>query len=406
MISFLKVLAVFILIIVLIARRWNIGLIMLAGSFILSLLFSMGVWPWIVMAFHTCIDFATLNLVGSLILIQFLEGTLRRTGLLESMVGALKRLISDHRLVMSFLPAFLGFLPSAGGAVFSAPLVAEASKDYELTAEKRSFINYWFRHIWEYVFPLYPGLILASALLVIPVQNIIFHQAPLTLVAVIAGAIIAFPGLKMRRAPIERRKKRWRDLLDLFLAILPVLTVLVLVLAFHLDLLYSLTGVLLAMFLWAALTQKWKPANFWQLIVKSFSLNTVFLVFGVMIFKDTLLNSGAVNELSAFFHSTQVPSLFLASFLPFLVGVLTGVTQAFVAVAFPLLLNIYGTPVNLSLVALSYACGFAGVLISPVHLCLVLTREYFKAEWGKLYRLLLPAALSIIVAGFALKFIW
>jgi hypothetical protein len=43
---------------------------------------------------------------------------------------------------------------------------------------------------------------------------------------------------------------------------------------------------------------------------------------------------------------------------------------------------------------------FAGILVSPLHLCLALTREYFQASWGELYRRILPAvAVVIAVAG-------
>jgi hypothetical protein len=43
-----------------------------------------------------------------------------------------------------------------------------------------------------------------------------------------------------------------------------------------------------------------------------------------------------------------------------------------------------------------------GLLITPVHLCLALTRVYFQAEWGDVYRRILPAALLLTMAGAAL----
>jgi len=50
-------------------------------------------------------------------------------------------------------------------------------------------------------------------------------------------------------------------------------------------------------------------------------------------------------------------------------------------------------------VMLAYASGFVGCLLSPVHLCLVLSREYFRANLGRSYRLLaLPCALIMLVA--------
>jgi hypothetical protein len=82
-----------------------------------------------------------------------------------------------------------------------------------------------------------------------------------------------------------------------------------------------------------------------------------------------------------------------------IVGLITGVTLAYIAVSFPLLLPLMGSPVDMQLVMLAYVSGFVGVLLSPVHLCLVLTREYFHASLGGSYRLLiLPCAIIMVVA--------
>jgi hypothetical protein len=49
--------------------------------------------------------------------------------------------------------------------------------------------------------------------------------------------------------------------------------------------------------------------------------------------------------------------------------------------------------VELSKVQLVYAFGLIGVIYSPVHLCLVLSTEYFKADLAKvLRRFHLPSA--------------
>ncbi len=51
-------------------------------------------------------------------------------------------------------------------------------------------------------------------------------------------------------------------------------------------------------------------------------------------------------------------------------------------------------------VALAFSGGFLGVLLSPLHLCLSLTRDYYKAEWGPNYRMLAPSvAVAALVAA-------
>jgi integral membrane protein (TIGR00529 family) len=405
LISFLKVLGVFLLVVFLISRKWNLGLIMVLGAFILSLLLSMGVWVWIQLAFFSMISSATISLVGALVLIQFLEAVLRKTGLLEQMVVSLNHLVRDRRLVMLFLPAFLGFLPSAGGARFSAPLVAEAGRDLGFSPEKKAFINYWFRHIMEPVVPVYPGIVLATGILAIPLGALLLYNAPITIAAIAVGIPLAFAGSKLQPEAAQRQGGRG-DLGRLLFSLAPVILVMVLVLAFQVDLVLSLLLVLLLLFLWAAIRYSWKGLDYWRLVRDSFSLNIVFLVIGVFIFKDTLTQSGAVQQLTLFFQSSHVPDLFLITALPFFVGLLTGVTPAFVGVAFPLLLGIFGNPIHLSLVSLAYGWGLIGAFLSPVHLCLVLTREYFQADWGKFYRLLIPACLCIGLVIFLMTLVW
>jgi len=50
-------------------------------------------------------------------------------------------------------------------------------------------------------------------------------------------------------------------------------------------------------------------------------------------------------------------------------------------------------------VMLAFVSGFVGCLLSPVHLCLILTREYFHASWGGIYRMLLPSCVAIMVVA-------
>jgi hypothetical protein len=91
--------------------------------------------------------------------------------------------------------------------------------------------------------------------------------------------------------------------------------------------------------------------------------------------------------------------------LPLVAGLLTGLTIGFVGATFPLIISLAGGGAH-GAVTFAFAAGFTGVLFSPVHVCLVLTREYFKAEMGGIYRrMLLPASL-VMAAGVAEYFLF
>ena len=86
--------------------------------------------------------------------------------------------------------------------------------------------------------------------------------------------------------------------------------------------------------------------------------------------------------------------------IPFIAGVMTGLSVGYVGITFPLLLPLMGgaTP-SPGLVALAFAAGFAGVMLSPVHLCYVLTCEYFQADIARVYhRLFIPSAFVLSAA--------
>jgi len=112
---------------------------------------------------------------------------LQEKGNLKNIVTSLKAFIKDPRLSLIIPPAFMGLLPMPAGALFSAPMVEESSKNLKIGAENKTFLNYWSRHLWEYTWPLYPGLILTTAIFNVPIRKIIFAQFPLTLAAVFAG---------------------------------------------------------------------------------------------------------------------------------------------------------------------------------------------------------------------------
>ncbi|MRR38017.1 DUF401 family protein, partial [bacterium] len=124
-------------------------------------------------------------------------------------------------------------------------------------------------------------------------------------------------------------------------------------------------------------------------------------IFGIMIFQETLRLTGALDGISRFFAASGLPTLFIIAVIPFLAGVMTGLTVAFVGITFPILMPLMGGDIpSLGLLSLAFGSGFAGVMLSPVHLCLVLTGEYFEADMARVYRRLwIPQALVLAAAA-------
>ena len=90
--------------------------------------------------------------------------------------------------------------------------------------------------------------------------------------------------------------------------------------------------------------------------------------------------------------------------IPFLIGILTGITPAVIGIGFPVLLPFIVTrgEVNLNYAMFAFVGGYMGHMLSPMHLCLVVTNNYFKADVGKIYKMLIPPLIIISLSAIIL----
>lgn len=390
MLDLLKLVAVFAAIVLLLRRRVNLGLVMLLGSLAVAALWAISPAKLLAAARSTVTDRSTLQLMLILWMVSLLEKILNETGQLERMIRVIERVVPGRRLRLVIMPAFLGLLPSPGGAMFSAPFVQKAAENMGLTGEQKTFVNYWFRHVWEYVLPIYPGTILATTLLGVTFPRFFMTMYPCTVAALAGGVLFGLLPLKLPREETAPARGEPAPLWDLLAGIAPVLLILLLVLALRWDLALSFALVLALHIAASRIALRSLPG----LVRASISLQVIFLVLGVLFFKDLLQISGAAAAIVHALSSAGIPPLPLFCLIPFFLGLLTGVTPAYIAIAFPLLLGMASGQEQLPLFAFAFLWGFIGVILSPLHLCLVLTAEYFGVTVTSVYRyLILPALL-------------
>ena len=378
--------------------KWNLGIIIFSISVIIGIISGVSPLTLLKNIILAVINPVTLELFAIIILAIFLGNLLREKGNLRNIVTSLETFVRNPRLSLIIPPAFIGFLPMPAGALFSAPMVEESTRNLKIKAENKTFLNYWFRHIWEYCWPLYPGLILAAAIINVPIRKIIITQFPLTLAAIFAGLFFGMRKISFPQNPANDRKLRevLHGLLSFITNMWPILIIIFLVLVFKIELILALlviTGIFLV-------TTKMKGSKIFLAVKKSFSWEMLLIIASVMVFKRTLEISPLFSVIPTFFKDLGVSPLFFLFLIPFIIGILTGLTAAFVGITFPLLLPlICQSEPNLTYVMLAYVGGFTGVLLSPIHLCLIVTIQYFKANFKKIYRiLLLPVAFVVLIA--------
>lgn len=405
MLDILKVSVVLASILILLRLKLNIGYVLLIASALLSGLYLMPVSTILSTVKSTVMDRVTIVLFFALTLIRILEMILREKKVLARMMEASRHLFKKRKAVIISMPMMIGLLPSLGGAYFSAPMVDESTKGLDISPEEKGFINYWFRHPWEYVLPLYPGILLASAITGIDLRSIMLANAAYALLIFITGFMFSMKSIggASLKSPASTAKhpggNSFSSNKDLQ-SFLPIAFVLILVMVLHVELHYALGITIFLLFLF----YKFGIRDIIRSFKHGFTIDVIILIFGTMLFKFTMENSGAVMHLSRYFSEKGIPLLPVLFILPFISGILTGLTVGFVGGTFPLIISLAGGA-HLNQITFAFASGFVGVLLSPVHLCLVLTREYFKADMWGIYKRTLPGCTIIMAAALIEYFI-
>lgn len=153
---------------------------------------------------ETFTAYRTYDLIFALYFVMCLEIELRTGGILDDLVLSLHRLLKSPRLTLAIMPAFLGLLPSLGGARFSAPIVEMTAKGLGLAAEHKANINFWFRHIFEFSSPIIPGMLMACSIANIPFSQLLLHLAWVTPLFFAIGWLVLMRKIKI--LPLQDKK--------------------------------------------------------------------------------------------------------------------------------------------------------------------------------------------------------
>jgi integral membrane protein (TIGR00529 family) len=411
--AIVRIIMIFLLVLICIRKNLSLGTAFLLGTLLLSLLFEMQPRATLKSILASITDPKTLSLALIVSLIMVLSNSMKMAGQMHRMLKNFQGLISSPRLNLVIFPALIGLLPMPGGAVFSAPMVKELGIGSKLSEAQLSFINYWFRHIWEYWWPLYPGILLTAVLTEIGLPTIIAIMCPFT-------AIALWLGFRALQGPDEFRKvdanhphaPLWpfiKELVPILIVILPGLGMgIMLSKLFSGFLIAKELGLILA--LCAAIAWVWhqngtRKKQILPALTDPQLLNMMYMIAGILIFKGVLTDSHAAAAVSQELMQMHIPLALIAVTLPLLVGLSSGIVIAYVGSTLPILVPLIQTlgetqflPAYAMLLIVS---GYAGVMLSPLHLCFLLSNQYFAVPIGSVYRYLWLPCVSLIGIGAA-----
>lgn len=398
-------------------KRVNLGITLNATALFLALLALD--WQEIPKKVYATVDYSTYEgqLAIATILATFgimlLSQLYKETGVINRLSESLSRIIKNPKVVSSALPAVIGFLPVAGGALMSAPLVDSEAEKLKLKNEKKAYVNLWFRHTIFPVYPLSQVLIITAALTETTVPSIIVRQIPVVIVMIIVGYITSFwkvSNTKSEKNP-EKISGLNSDLKTFSVAFSPILMTIVAVVALDLVV-FGLSkqgfDVLIATFAGlAVLIVIAKPSvHVFAKPFKSWGIyGIMFAAYGAFFLRNTMVATGISEIFKPLITNGSVDIILLLTMVPAALGFLTGSPSGGIAISVSILAGTL-TYFSAKTAALIYISTYLGYTIAPTHLCFQFTADYFKCSLGKVYIYVIPSFLISFTTAVLIYFIF
>lgn len=390
--------------IILIRKKINIGWVMLMNAVIIAVMTGMS-WATAGQALYRGVmSSKTLSILLILTLILMIERIMRKSGMIARLVASVQGLMNGSPYSAVVLPIVIGMLPSPGGALFSCPMVEETVAD-RLPQQRKAFINYWFRHTWLEAFILYPAVILLSELVEVPVLDMFVRILPFMVLWVILGVWSAYRKVDVNalRQPRDQQmgvRHHGRDLVRSAYPIFIIVGIyLVLITVTNIPFALQISGALTVMIL--LIRKRYPLKKTFHTFRKSIRPQYILTVTGVMIFNEFIKASGLIENWLQVIYDHQIPIQLLYVALPIFAAVFAGIAVNYVALAFPFLL-LAGIGGNLWDVTAAFICGVVGTMCTPVHLCSVMSADYFKVPVDKLLIKVFLTALPVLAVAIAI----
>lgn len=387
----------------------NLAVSILAGSFLLSLLSRRTISETLKIALLRICNFDSFMLFALIFFMITMSNQIKENNIMGDMTEALKERFSGRTLLVS-VAALIGLIPMPGGALFSAPLVEACDTEHRLSADTKTRINYWFRHMWEYWFPLYAGVIMALQITGLEFYQLFLANISMSFIHLLAGYVCILKDLDLPGAakPEGRRKPVLRHLLPIIIIIAGSFLLSALFPALkrtskYLPLIISILAAIVTTQLWKPLGRKaWKgllaAKNTWKMVLIVMVITIYSGFIGAPLADGSHLMDIMRQELS----QAGIPTILLFAILPLVSGIATGIALGFVGTSFPIIFSLLGPDPSLKsiliMVIIGYSFGQIGQLLSPVHVCNVVTNRFFNTNLFK-NTLFIAKPCLFIVAG-------
>lgn len=423
-----QILVIFSAIVLATTRKAHLGLAAALGGVVFALWRGLGPAATAAAVGRELFRADTLLIMVLMTAIMAFSTAMKKAGAMDAFSSALRAVTPSPRSAMAVAPLLIGTLPMPGGAIMSAPLVESMDPSKSQGGDVLSAVNYWFRHSLELAWPLYPAFILTSSLSGIEAGRLILLNAYALPLLFVLGLLFVAPrgagaedgSARTHSAEAAARPSLGRRLAAFAHGVGPLAVVLGSYIA--LDALWRGAGSTLGLGASAAaLFGRYAPilaglalgsaflarrSGGWACFkgnVNAATFKLIAVIAGIRVFSALLDGAGAAKAAATELTAAGIPLLAAVALLPFIAGLVTGVGFGYVGLAFPIILGMLpegGAIPREAGVVFAGAFGYAGMMLSPLHVCMVVSAEHFGTGLAAtIRRFALPLALFVLVAS-------
>jgi len=312
--------------------------------------------------------------------------------ILDKMVDSLEGVLRSVKATILITPPLMGLLLVSGGALLSAPVIENLGDRLGLEKDKSAAINMVFRHGLYFVYPLSTTIILTSTLAGFGIFEFISYMWPTTLVIYIIGYWVFLRGVKDVRAEKTTLNAYLLNLLNFIIYSLPLSLSIFITIYFKLALYKSIVIGLIVAILIHQLEMVFKRTqigdkSILQIAKEGLNYRMIITLLGMFVFKGAVnsLDGVSVALMNVLDNGIPIELIIISSAM--LLALATGSIQPAVALLVPMIIPITSDAETQILYSvLIYSSGFVGYFISPMHMCQVVTCEYFNISTRQIYK--------------------
>ena len=387
MVPLIGVIISFFTVVILLSMKKSLGAAMFLGSLIVGLSSTNnlsenigGLIPTLIAGIIDPIAIELIILVSLVAIFGFLMKELK---LLNDLIDVARYYLSSIFFIITAIPSMIGVLPMPGGAVFSAPIIEPIGDQLKMSRARITSLNIYYRHLWYFIFPYMPSMIIASSLSDINVMTIALMHVPIVGIMIVIGWLYYNND---KKKIIQKEVNKNSDnvevsLIDAIKVLLPFIIVLFPPLIFDMSFVYALFAAIIYIILLR------KDLFEWQYLLDGMNLQLTVGVAGIMVFKAFIEGSEGVMILTELLIGFGIPLFLLALVIPFIAGLLTGNHTGAIGISYPILLSLFNdSSMYLLWHMIIFSSSYFGYVLSPFHLCNLMTVKYFNISLDKYYR--------------------